>query len=82
VFLAHDHAPERWKGDVLESGGKHYGHVEVDVTKSAAGFTVTIRPVHVVPVLDPETPGAILTWERREYDDVVTLDCPVKEPLP
>lgn len=82
VFLAHDHAPERWKGDVLESGGKHYGHIEVDVTSAAAGFTVTIRPVHIFPVLDPDTPGAILTWERREYDDVVTFDCPVKEPLP
>ena len=27
-------------------------------------------------------PGTILTWEHREYADVVTFDCLVKEPLP
>ena len=77
-----DHAPERWTGDVLASGGKHYGHVEVDVASAAAGFTVTIRPVHVFPVLDPDAPGTILTWERREYDDIVAFTCPAKEPVP
>jgi len=84
VFLAHDHAPEHWTGDVLESGGKHYGHVEVDVArrKGHPGFTVTIRPVHVFPILDPDEPGTILRWERREYDDVVTFDCISREALP
>ena len=81
VFLAHDHSPERWTGDVLESGGKHYGHVEVDVTSAATGFAVTISPVHVFPVLDPDAPCTILRWERREYDDVVTFDCPLEEPV-
>ena len=76
IFLAHDHAPERWKGNVLESGGKHYGHVEVDVvrSKSGHGFTVTITPVHVFPVLDPDAAGEIADWERRTYDDVVSFE--------
>lgn len=84
VFLAHDHAPEHWTGDVLESGGKHYGHVEVDVARRerGPGFTVTIRPVHVFPVLDPGDPGTIVRWERREYDDIVTFDITPREPPP
>lgn len=83
VFLAHDGAPERWSGNVLESGGRHYGHVEVDVAKSAdGGFRVTISPVHVFPILDPDSPGEILRWERRVYDDVVVFDVARTEAAP
>jgi len=84
IFLAHDHAPEHWAGNMLESGGKHYGHVEVDVARRTGhpGFSVTIRPVHVFPVLDAEESGRITGWERREYDDVVTFDVIPREPLP
>jgi hypothetical protein len=87
IFLAHDHAPEHWNGNVLEQGGKHYGHIEVDVqqkeasagTRDAANaapveFAVTITPVYVFPVLDPEKPGEIVAWERREYDDTLTFE--------
>jgi len=75
IFLAHDHAAERWNGDVLEAGGKHYGHVEVDVTRrDTGGFTVTITPVHVFPILSADRPGAVIDWERRVYDDVFTFD--------
>lgn len=96
IFLAHDHAAEHWKGNVLEEGGKHYGHVEVDVRRrdGGPGFAVTITPVHVFPILSPDTPGEIVTWERREYDDVLSFDAggpppaspadapPLKEPAP
>ena len=86
IFIAHDHAPEHWRGNVLEAGGKHYGHVEVDVRakvaadstaagrEPAGGFVVTITPVHVFPILDPAGPGEIVNWERREYDDVLTFE--------
>ena len=87
IFLAHDHAPEHWNENVLEQGGKHYGHIEVDVQQkeAAAGnsdaanappaeFAVTITPVYVFPVLDPEKPGEILGWERRAYDDILTFE--------
>jgi hypothetical protein len=86
IFVAHDHAPEHWNGDVLEQGGKHYGHIEVDVRRkenAASGgtagegpaeFAVTITPVYVFPILDPEKLGEILTWERREYDDTLTFE--------
>jgi hypothetical protein len=79
IFLAHDHAPERWRGDVLESGGTHYGHLEVDVVRrDGAGFTVTITPVHVFPMLSGDQPGAVVDWERRVYDDVFTFDVEVR----
>jgi hypothetical protein len=76
VFLAHDNAAERWQRDVLEAGGRHYGHVEVDVIRSetGGGFTVTITPVHIFPVLSPDQPGEVIDWERRVYDDVVSFD--------
>ena len=76
IFSAHDHAPEVWRGDVLVSGGRQYGHVEVDVTRSATpgGYRVTITPAHVFPVLDPDLPGTVAGWERREYDDVLVFE--------
>jgi hypothetical protein len=93
IFLPHDHAPERWRGDVLESGGKHYGHVEVDVARREAGpgFTVSISPVYLFPMLDPDSPGEVLDWERRIYDDVLAFEAvplpmavtePAAEPTP
>ena len=97
IFLAHDHAPEHWDGNVLVQGGKHYGHIEIDVRRqdetdtdttaasgdTAGGFSVTITPVHVFPVLDPDTPGTIVTWERREYDDTLTFTTgPSRSPSP
>jgi len=95
IFVAHDHAPEHWNGNVLESGGKHYGHIEVDVRRTEATegkgdaanappaeFTVTITPVYVFPVLDPEKPGEIATWERREYDDTLTFEAGGSRPAP
>jgi hypothetical protein len=76
IFSAQDRAPERWESDVLASGGRHYGHVEVDVTPrpGGGGFTVSITPVYVFPVLDPQVPGEVVTWQRRTYDDVRTFD--------
>jgi hypothetical protein len=97
IFVAHDHAPEHWDGNVLVQGGKHYGHIEIDVRRqdetdtdttaasgdTAGGFSVTITPVHVFPVLDPDTPGTIVTWERREYDDTLTFTTgPSRSPSP
>jgi hypothetical protein len=95
IFIAHDHAPEHWNGNVLEAGGKHYGHLEVDVRrKEAAGgngdtgnaaraeFVVTVTPVYVFPILNPEETGEIVAWERREYDDILTFDTGESRPAP
>jgi 3',5'-cyclic AMP phosphodiesterase CpdA len=73
-FLAHDDAPEVWNGRQLVSGGKHYGHLEVNVippAKPDSPWTTTIVPVHVFPLNDAE--GRVTGFERREYADRVTL---------
>ncbi len=59
----------------LVSGGKHYGHLQVDLTRQPRGrarATMTLTPVHVFPVLDAA--GTLLRTERRVYGDVVTLE--------
>lgn len=72
AFLAHDDAPEVWRDGVLVSGGKHYGHLEVDVLETReAGWQAVLKPVHVFPLFDAA--GTYLGYERRLYDDVVTL---------
>jgi hypothetical protein len=71
-FLAHADAPEKWRGRQLLSGGKHYGHLEVNVDRGAGGaWRATITPVAVFPLTGAK--GAVEGWERRPYDDVVVL---------
>ncbi len=71
-FLAHLDAPEVWKDKQLVSGGKHYGHMEVNVFQNDQGvWTTEISPVYVFPIMDKE--GEVTGWERRVYQDVVTL---------
>jgi len=71
-FLAHEDAPEKWNGRQLVSGGKHYGHLEINVAKNAQGtWEARIEPVCLFPLTDAE--GKVTGWERRVYDDVVTL---------
>lgn len=73
VFLAHLHAPEVWEGRRLVSGGKHYGHMEVNVSKNDDGsWQAVLTPVHVFPVMDAN--GKVIAWERRTYDDEVVLE--------
>jgi 3',5'-cyclic AMP phosphodiesterase CpdA len=72
VFLAHLDAPEVWHGRRLVDGGKHYGHLEVNVDRDDDGFwKAELTPVCVFPLMDDE--GKITGWQRRVYDDVVTL---------
>ena len=77
-FLAHDDAPEVWNGKQLVSGGKHYGHIEVNVAPNAEGtWQVELTPVHIFPRTDIS--GAVIGWERRIYDDVVTISSAAAE---
>jgi hypothetical protein len=65
-------------------GGKHYGHLEVNVEQLASSrgrdrndapgsphVRVTFTPVHVFPVLDVDY--ALVRTERRVYADEITL---------
>jgi 3',5'-cyclic AMP phosphodiesterase CpdA len=68
-WTAHIESPELWKGKQLVDGGKHYGHLEIEVKRQGGKATVTFTPVYVFPVTD-ET-GKVIRFERREYADRV-----------
>lgn len=61
----------------LVSGGKHYGHLEVNVDRlkgraaKSAYARVTLTPVYSFPVLDASY--QLVRTERRIYDDKITL---------
>ncbi len=71
-FFVHTDAPEIWVDGILRSGGKHYGHLEVDVLETRnGGWQAVLKPVHVFPLLDGD--GRLQGFERRLYEDVVSL---------
>jgi hypothetical protein len=73
VFLAHRDAPEIYAGNgVLEDGGKHYGHLEVNVEQRNDGtWQARVDAVYVFPLLDRK--GQPTGFERRLYDDSLIL---------
>ena len=73
VFLAHSDSPETYGPDgVLSGGGKHYGHLEVNVEQSSDGvWQARMDAVYIFPVLAAD--GRLVDFERRVYDDTVTL---------
>ncbi len=72
VFLAHVDAPEEWQGRRLISGGKHYGHMEVNVSPEPGGtWKAELTPVHVFPLMDAD--GHVTGWERRKFKDEAVL---------
>jgi len=71
-FLAHLDAPEQWQDGRLREGGKHYGHMEVNVFVDTNGrWKAELSPVYLFPVTDRS--GHVVAWERRVYDDVTTI---------
>ncbi len=71
AFLAHTDAPEVWSGGVLQSGGKHYGHLEINIATNTAGeWTAELSPVQMFPIMSG---GALVRVERRLYDDTIVL---------
>ncbi|MFA5504261.1 MAG: metallophosphoesterase [Vulcanimicrobiota bacterium] len=73
-FLAHQDSPEIWQGEVLKSGGRHYGHLEIEVVPSAEGWTATLTPVYLLPVQQ----DGEWTFERKEYPDQIRIQKPTK----
>ncbi|MGA7306337.1 MAG: metallophosphoesterase [Rhodothermales bacterium] len=72
-FLADSDAPEVWNGPQLVEGGKHYGHLEVSVERTGEhAWEATLTPVYAFPLFD-ETGTQYQGYERRVYDDVVTI---------
>lgn len=73
VFLGHDDCPEVWRDNVLITGGKHYGHLEVDITAERIDrWKAVFRPVYIFPVYNESVSG-YTSFDRRIYDDEVVL---------
>jgi hypothetical protein len=68
-FLAHSDCPEVWKDGQLVDGGKHYGHLQVDVLPVEGRWQARFTPVYILPLRD----GEQWRFERRLYPDALTL---------
>ncbi|MFC5623830.1 T9SS type A sorting domain-containing protein [Algoriphagus winogradskyi] len=66
---------------VLVDGGKHYGHLEVNLEKKVEGdqefAIVNFTPVYIFPVLDQNY--NLQKVERRVYKDEVSLKIPLRK---
>ena len=73
VFRAQKDAPEIYsQNNILLDGGKHYGHMEVNVREVEPGlWTATMEPVYVFVHKDAN--GKAAGFERRVYADVTVL---------
>jgi 3',5'-cyclic AMP phosphodiesterase CpdA len=72
-FLVHTDVPEVWENNVLKSGGKHYGHLEVDIIPVDNNtWQAILKPVYILPLLDPVN-LTYLNYERRTYEDEIIL---------
>ena len=73
TFLAHSDAPEVYGPDgVLKDGGKHYGHIEVNIDQGPGGqWRAQLDAVYIFPLMDAD--GHVMGFERRLYDDSYTL---------
>lgn len=73
LFLAHNDAPELWEEGILVEGGKHYGHLEVEVHPvDDFSWNAVLTPVYVLPLYN-EADSAYGGFERRVYDDQIVL---------
>ncbi len=71
-FLVERDVPEQWHAGVLVDGGKHYGHLELDIVREGDAWQAIFKPVYAFPLVSAgESPT--VRFERRVYDDVVVL---------
>lgn len=71
-FLAHHDSPEVWKDNVLIDGGKHYGHLEIDIIQANDEWQAVLKPVYVFPLMGSD--GKTFSgYSRRLYDDQIKL---------
>lgn len=72
-FLVHTDVPEIWEEGILKEGGKHYGHLEVDIKPvNDSVWLAILDPVYVFPLFDGAD-SSYSDYERRVYDDRIIL---------
>ncbi len=70
-FVAHVDAPEHWQGKRLIDGGKHYGHLMVDILPEDDAYLIEMTPYYIFPLTNAQ--GQVTGTEKRAYDHVVTM---------
>ncbi len=76
-WTADQSEPERWEevDGVLQNvaGGKHYGHLEINLEQTGEGSAaeITLTPVYSFPILDSNY--ELVDTERRVYGDEITI---------
>jgi len=72
-FLVHTDVPEVWQEGILVEGGKHYGHLEINVVPlDEKTWQARLTPVYIFPVYVAGD-SAYSEFERREYNDEVLI---------
>ncbi len=72
-FLVHRDVPEVWDENILSEGGKHYGHMEVDIVpRENNSWQAILKPVYIFPLFNI-VDSTYSEFERRVYDDQVIL---------
>ncbi len=83
TFIANDDSPEIWidsdgdgEIDRLSEGGKHYGHLQVEVSFQANGDLdqATFTPTYILPQTNPL--GEVIGFETQVYDDIQIITNP------
>ena len=73
AFRVHTDCPEVWKDGFLVDGGKHYGHLEVNVSTNAQGrWEAVFTPAYVF--VTTNAAGEAVGFDRRVYPDVVRVE--------
>lgn len=72
-WVAHRDARELWEGEKLISGGKHYGHLVIEIVpKENNGYKIEMIPRYIFPVTDKF--GRVSSTEVRTYDNIVEFE--------
>lgn len=72
AFRVHKDCPEVWKDGFLVDGGKHYGHLEVNISTNSHGrWEATLEPAYIFVTTNAS--GRAVGFERRVYPDVIRV---------
>jgi hypothetical protein len=83
VWSADQSEPERWDGNRMIGGGKHYGFLELDVLPLGEGqFRVSMQYWHNFPLTAGDDAFTVTGYELRPFNNRVVLEGAAGELLP
>lgn len=69
-FLAYRDSQEQWENGELVGGGRHYGHLEIDVVPTGEGWKARLSPVYILPIRTSEG----WSFQRKLYNDPLIIE--------